>query len=324
MFLKKNRALLEMEKGRSSGYTLIEILFVITLLSILVYLIFSAYLNLGKEAKVQRITMQQERERANLQTYLRKIIGTIGFGVDIDKLKVVNVGCVDTNLANFKGANGTIGLAKDCEISGEPVHDRLYFRTLYGSGEKKAGCWWVVTNEGNLKSMAIDKFGAECNMAPGDLCVFLNFNKQFQGLTGCEDLTLCKNCFAFYYRNQSAGTPPEVFRIHLSSFGIDDISQRQRCAPNSAKLMLQREWNIQSETLFDCVGGLRFKLEPDITNPKYVTICLLLQVSGRFDAPAEVPNASRCGNFYETLPSYDWRYYRWKVVEEIIPLENLR
>ncbi|MFN3406908.1 MAG: type II secretion system protein [Caldimicrobium sp.] len=314
---------LEKVRGRFSGYSLIEILFVITLFSIVVYLIASAYLKLGKEAKVQRITIQQEREIGNLQVYLRKLLGSIGFGIEKDKLNVGNVGCTDNNLDNFRGQSAVIGIAKDCNVAGTPPHDRLYFRTLYGSGEEKAGCWWVVDKNRNFISKAVDKFGRACEVESNDQCIFFDYEKNNMGVGSCNDPSLCNQppCFAYYLRDQNSPTnPPEVFRIHLAKFEADDLSQWQRCANGSAKLMLQRQWNIDSNPLFDCVGGLRFKLEPDETNPRFLRVCLLLQVSGRFDAPVDVQNNSSCGSF---SIRDDWKYYRWRVIEEVIPLRNL-
>ena len=306
-----------------AGYTLIEILIVIALLAILVGIIFSTYRTFLSTHKEQSISAMKEMDLLELQIFLKKLIGSIGFGVDLAELKIGNVTCGDTNLNNFKNTNSTIGLITNCTISNGPNHDRLYFRSLYANDDDDAGCWWYIDPSGNKHTMGVNKYGASCN-TEGKICVFLDLYRSlltsntlcsaFPGLPG----------FLFFYKDASdSNNPPEVFRLHLSSFEADDIAQRQKCAPKTAKLMFQKE--ATSQPLFDCIGGMKFELiydNPSSPLPSAVRMCLLVQVSGRMSIKREVPLTSQCGAFQQADPA--WVYYRWRVIEEIIPLENLR
>jgi len=60
----------------------------------------------------------------------------------------------------------------------------------------------------------------------------------------------------------------------------------------------------------------------DINNLRAIRLCLLIQVGGRMDTPMDPPNGfEQCGNI--TI-NPEWRWYRWKLVEEDIPLRNIR
>lgn len=304
------------------GYTLIEILIVISLLGIFTGIIFSTYRTFISTHKEQSISAMKELDLLGLQIFLRKLIGSIGFGVDVDKLKVGNVTCTDDNLANFKNSNASIGWVNNCSISNGPNHDRLYLRSLFAPDSSSAGCWWYVDSSGGKQTMGVDKYGKPCD--PSDkICIFLDLNRNIGTNMPCSD-SPSQPGFLFFYKDASDTTnPPEVFRLHLSSFDNDDIAQRQKCAPKSGKLMFQKE--TVSQPLFDCIGGMRFQLiydNPSSQLPSAIRMCLIVQVSGRMSIKRTVPLNSQCGSFDQSDPS--WEYYRWRVIEEIIPLENLR
>jgi len=307
--------------NRLKGYTLIEILMVILLLAIFTGIVASTYRFFMQEGKSERVSVVREMDLLALQIYLRKLIGSIGFGIPAEQLKVWdNPRCTDGNLTNFKNSNTALGIAKNCPITNVPIHDRLYFRSLYATGAEEAGCWWVIDKTGSKRSMGVNKYGQSCNAIndPVARCVYLDFNRSSNKTVNCND-TLEAGLLFFYNNDSSA--PPEVFRLHLASFDSDDIAQRQICAPGTAKLMLQRELNRDSYPLFDCVGGLLF--EPmGGTSPTAIRYCMLLQVSGRMTTSREPPSSSTCGSF--TKASDEWSYYRWRVIEEVIPLENLK
>ncbi|MFN4132228.1 MAG: hypothetical protein ACK4GE_04010 [Caldimicrobium sp.] len=305
----------------SKAYTLVELLVVIFFLGLLSVFLISSYRSIIGEGKSTSVSTEREREFLALHNYLKKTLGSIGFGISREMLKVAGVNCIDNNLANFKAQNAVIGLAENCSLPNTPLHDRLYFRSLYAPGSLKAGCWWYIDPSGYTSSMGVDKWGKPCEIDQGDPCLFLDINKNLLSTENCNPPP-CKNCFAFYYNS----TSPQVFRLHLDEIGESDTSQRQRCAPKTGILKLQREYNILSHPLFDCVGGLRFELlySQNSTLPYAVRVCLLVQTSGKMNSPREIPNSSSCGAFYNTLPDPMWTYYRWSVVEEIIPLKNLQ
>jgi len=46
-----------------------------------------------------------------------------------------------------------------------------------------------------------------------------------------------------------------------------------------------------------------------------------MQVGGRMDTPMDPPNSfEQCGNI---VINNEWRWYRWKLVEEEIPVRNI-
>lgn len=310
------------------GYSLIELLIVIFFLAILSGFLFSSYITTLREEKSSFITMEKEREIIELQNFLRKIIGSIGFGITKDLLTTVSVDCTDNNLSNFKNALGVMGIAKDCYSSNVPTHDRLYFRSLYSTGKEKAGCWWVIEKDSKvIKTISSDKFINLCEINDNDdMCLFMDFNRNFIGWNKCNNTDYCstKFCLIFYYNSTNDAYTPQVFRLHLSKIEADDISQKQRCAPGSGKLMIQHEWNSRTFPIFDCIGGLKFQPVGTLPNnlPQALRICLLVQVSGRMNSRKAVPSSSSCGAFQVSNPS--WEYYRWRIIEEIVPLENLK
>lgn len=321
---------MKVNKVQALGYTLMELLMVIALVGILSGLIFSVYWNMLREHKSERVSVDKEREILNLQNYLRKLLGSIGFGVTAENLKIASVGCTDNNLSNFKNSNATLGLAENCNISGIPLHDRLYFRSLYATGSEKAGCWWIwwIMDPTGPKTMGVDKFGRNCIISAGDRCLFMTPNRNFLGNNFCNDTTTCSqrsnSCLIFYYNSTNDDMEtPSVFRLHLDSFDANDISQRQRCAPGSSKLVLQREWNLRAYPIFDCIGGMKFQLlqRSGENLPYALRLCLLVQVSGRMNSRRNLPSTTTC-----TFPlgNQEWLYYRWRIIEEIIPLENLK
>lgn len=305
-----------------SGYTLIEILIVFALIGILSGIIFSTYRVFLSTHKEKSISAMKEMDLLELQIFLKKLIGSIGFGVDLPKLKISNVFCDDTNLSNFKNTNSTIGLISNCTISNGPNHDRLYFRSLYANDDDDAGCWWYVDVAGKKHTMGVDKYGAPCD-PQGKVCIFLNLSRLILNNNIPCTVFPGQQGFLFFYKEAYSSNPPEVFRLHLSSFEEDDTAQKQKCAPKSGKLMFQKE--AISQPLFDCIGGMKFQLvyyNPSDSLPSALRMCLLVQVSGRTSTKSPVPLTSHCGEFQQG--DSDWEYYRWRVIEEIIPLENLR
>ncbi len=307
-----------MRNLKQSGYTLMEILFVITILGVLSALIVSTYYNFAKESRTQRISIQQSREIANLQNYLRKIIGSIGFGIRADYLKEAqNLNC--NNSQSFISQNASIGLASNCTTEGTK-YDELYFRSLYADGDKLAGCWWVVIQRERV-SMAVDKLGQDCVLPSNASCTVLGSNKEFMNIMQCNDPNPCGGetlCYLFYGPDQPNKS---AFRLYLSAYGSDsgDSAQKRKCAPGAAKLMLQ-QYDGTSQPFFDCVGGMKFQIEKTSHKIQGLWVCLLVQESGKMSTPIEVPIESACGNF-EVREA--WSFYRWRIIEEYIPLKNL-
>ncbi|MDW8295178.1 MAG: prepilin-type cleavage/methylation domain-containing protein, partial [Aquificaceae bacterium] len=106
----------------------------------------------------------------------------------------------------------------------------------------------------------------------------------------------------------------------------------RECAPQTFNL-IKHTRNDVAQPVTSCVGAFRVRYfdganyREDITNLgnlRAIRLCLLVQMGGRTGVGMEVPPFStNCGGSF-TLPTQDWRWYRWKVVEEDLLLENLR
>jgi type IV pilus assembly protein PilW len=52
---------------------------------------------------------------------------------------------------------------------------------------------------------------------------------------------------------------------------------------------------------------------------------MIVQVGGRQSVPDNPPNYSQAGGCDQfNYSNNDWRYYRWAVIEQVIPLMNIR
>lgn len=294
------------------GYTLIEILLVIGLLGLLSAFIITLYRDMVKETRRQKVEMSMEANILILQNYLRKLLSSIGFGVEAEKLKEIeNLQCSHT-LSDFNATNGTVGVASDCTTAEGVTYDKLFFRSLYAGGERRAGCWWICNPKG-ISSMSLDKWGNLCEISTGDECKILGPNKENFGVGSCEAASPCTEIRYYFFWGEE-----EVFTLYLEGYDLSD-SMGKRCAPKTAKLMLAGE-KTQPTPIFDCLGGLRFNLLKN-DGKTFLRMCLLAQVSGRRDAKEGVPLSSNCGSF--TKGDEEWEHYRWRVIEEIFPLMNL-
>jgi 23S rRNA (guanosine2251-2'-O)-methyltransferase len=132
----------------------------------------------------------------------------------------------------------------------------------------------------------------------------------------------------------------KIDSLNVSSAGVSDFAVRyylssanlpKECAPGTFNLLKQVSGDSTGRPIASCIAVFRVRyfdsqsysgVVDDINNLRAIRLCLLMQVGGRMDTPMDPPNGfEQCGDI-TTNP--EWRWYRWKLVEEDIPLRNIR
>jgi type IV pilus assembly protein PilW len=124
-------------------------------------------------------------------------------------------------------------------------------------------------------------------------------------------------------------------RTSINDFAVryylSNATLPKECAPGTFNLLKQVYGDAAQQPIASCVAVFRVRYFDgqgynttigDINNLRAIRLCLLMQVGGRMDTQMDPPNRfEQCGNI-TTNP--EWRWYRWKLVEEDIPLRNIR
>jgi len=115
-------------------------------------------------------------------------------------------------------------------------------------------------------------------------------------------------------------------RYYLSNANLP-----KECAPGTFNLLKQVNGDSTGQPIASCVAVFRVRYFDgqgyttnidDINNLRAIRLCLLMQVGGKMDTQMDPPNRfEQCGDI--TI-NPEWRWYRWKLVEEDIPLRNIR
>ncbi len=301
------------------GYSVVEILIVIAIMGILAGGILSAYRFIAKENVTRHLIAKQEQDVAVLINQLLKDVESAGFGVDIDT--------ISDNTAISSGS--------------------LKFPSLSSREEKWSGCW-AVLNSGNLTIQSKNFLGQDCqfpnawyvvidpvtkkNLCPANLNYLCN---DLRGMSG----------LAFYATQNDDYKYPQSFMV---TYTLKQTNLPKECARGTYNLIKTIGTPGQpgyqaNQPVISCVFPNGFKVRAgiqsggsviyqdslsssEIKNLKLFRICLILQVGASQDTPSVQPQfSSDCGGG----PSIDitwWnntgRWYRWKVVEQNIPLRN--
>ncbi|WP_333785370.1 type II secretion system protein [Thermocrinis sp.] len=297
------------------GMTLIELLVVIAITLILAGGIFYAYRTIVQQAITQSLVAKNEQDVETLLYQIRKDIATTGFGVPSNMLRFwPNPAC--GNLAGFASSNSTIGRVS-CGNS-----DEFYFVSLATREFTFSGCWWIVDNVGNINRQSRRWTFEECPSIPNtnsSLCLDL-VTKSL--LTACDP------------------SRPNTIIFETDGYSLDRFAVRyylrgtnlpKECAPNTFNLMKEISGDIP-QPVASCIAvfrvryydGVQYSENPpaDFRNLVAIRLCMLIQVGGRTGALIDPPNTfERCGSI-ATQPA--WREYRWRLIEEDIPLYNLQ
>jgi type IV pilus assembly protein PilW len=300
---------------RRKGITLVELLVVMVIVALSAGGIFFAYRSLVRETIRQSLFAKNEQDVEVLLTSLRKDLQGIGFGVPVNRLNVGTPAC--DGLTAFAGANTVLGIAFNCPSGG----DELYFLNLATRSFRNSGCWWVMDGSGNVATEGRRWTLENCPDRPPTGENLLCLDMASKAIANCNS----GNVLIFTMGNRTSIGDFAV-RYYLSSTNLP-----KECAPGTFNLLKQVNGDAVGQPIASCIAVFRVRYfdgqgyNPpinDINNLRAVRLCLLIQVGGRMDTPMEPPDRfEQCGDI---AINDEWRWYRWKLVEEDIPLRNIR
>ncbi|MFZ8863261.1 MAG: PulJ/GspJ family protein [Thermocrinis sp.] len=300
---------------RRKGITLVELLVVIAIVALSAGGIFFAYRSLVRENIRQSLFAKNEQDVEVLLTSLRKDLQGIGFGVPVDRLNLGTPAC--NGLTAFAGSNAVVGIAFNCPSGG----DELYFLNLATRSFRNSGCWWVRDGSGTLDTQGRRWTLEDCPNSPPAGERLLCLDVASKAVADCN----LPNILIFTMGDRTSINDFAV-RYYLSNTNLP-----KECAPGTFNLLKQVNGDAVAQPIASCVAVFRVRYFDgqsynttigDINNLRAVRLCLLMQVGGRMDTQMDPPNGfEQCGNI--TI-NPEWRWYRWKLVEEDIPLRNTK
>jgi type IV pilus assembly protein PilW len=300
---------------RRKGITLVELLVVIVIVAISAGGIFFAYRSLVRETIGQSLFAKNEQDAEVLLASIRKDLQGIGFGVPVNRLNVGTPAC--NGLTAFAGSNFVVGIASNCPSGG----DELYFLNLATRSFRNSGCWWVIDKSGNVTTQGQRWTLENCPNIPPTGENLLCLDMASRATTNCNS----SNTLIFTMGDRTSISDFAV-RYFLSNTDLP-----KECAPGTFNLLKQVNGDTVQQPIASCIAVFRVRYFDgqsyttninDINNLRAIRLCLLMQVGGKMDTPMDPPNGfEQCGNI--TINN-EWRWYRWKLVEEDIPLRNIR
>jgi len=300
---------------RRKGITLVELLVVIAIVALSAGGIFFAYRSLVRETIRQSLFAKNEQDVEVLLTSLRKDLQGIGFGVPVNMLNVGTPAC--NGLTAFSGSNSVVGLALNCPSGG----DEIYFLNLATRSFRNSGCWWVRDGSGTVATEGRRWTLENCPNSPPTGENLLCLDMASKATTNC----ISPNTLIF-----TMGDRTSINDFAVRYF-LNNTNLPRECAPGTFNLLKQVNGDAVAQPIASCVAVFRVRYFDgqgyngavgDINNLRAVRLCLLMQVGGRMDTPMEPPDRfEQCGNI---AINNEWRWYRWKLVEEDIPLKNIR
>jgi len=300
---------------RRKGITLVELLVVMVIVALSAGGIFFAYRSLVRETIRQSLFAKNEQDVEVLLTSLRKDLQGIGFGVPADRLNLGTPAC--NGLTAFAGSNSVVGIAFNC-LSG---NDELYFLNLATRSFRNSGCWWVIDWSGNVTTQGRRWTFENCPSIPPTGENLLCLDMASKATTSCNS----PNTLIFTMGDR-ASVGDFAVRYSLSNTNLP-----KECAPGTFNLLKQVYGDAVGQPIASCIAVFRVRYFDgrsynttisDINNLRAIRLCLLMQVGGRMDTQMDPPNRfEQCGDI--TI-NPEWRWYRWKLVEEDIPLRNIR
>jgi prepilin-type N-terminal cleavage/methylation domain len=302
---------------RRKGITLVELLVVMVIVALSAGGIFFAYRSLVRETIRQSLFAKNEQDVEVLLTSLRKDLQGIGFGVPVNRLNLNATAC--NGLTAFANSRSVVGLALNCP-SGSG-NDELYFLNLATRSFRNSGCWWVRDGSGNVgtEGRRWTLEGCPNNPPAGENLLCLDMASRAE-TADCN----APNTLIFTMGNRN------VIDDFAVRYFLNNTNLRE-CAPGTFNLLKQVNGDPVAQPIASCVAVFRVRYFDgqnynttigDINNLRAIMLCLLIQVGGRMDTEINPPNRfEQCG-LITTNP--EWRWYRWKLVEEEIPLRNIR
>ncbi|WP_028951042.1 PilW family protein [Sulfurihydrogenibium subterraneum] len=306
------------------GYTIIELLVVIALSLIIGAGFYTFYTTVVRENISKSSLAKKEQDVSIFVEQIIKDFQSIGFGVDYDKLKIKDgVGCdlsADNPVLTKCSTNNTVS-----------------FLSLASTDQVNSGCWGFIDINGKIKMYnSYDTLGRLCSDI-AEKYLILNTSKKLidssYSYNPSSPNTNYKNSYAFYIGNSNY---PNYFKV---KYYMDNTNLPKECAPGT--------YNLQKSTtttspIISCVLNFQIKyigidnnfydtftLDTDpyqnLKKLQGLKLCMIVQVGGRQSTPENPRNYTSnqgCASFdFSTNP--DWRYYRWVIIEQTIPLKNI-
>jgi type IV pilus assembly protein PilW len=299
---------------RRKGITLVELLVVIAIVALSAGGIFFAYRSLVRETIRQSLFAKNEQDVEVLLTSLRKDLEAIGFGVPVDRLNLGTPAC--NGLTAFAGSNSVVGIAFNCPSGG----DELYFLNLATRSFRNSGCWWIRGWHGSVITEGRRWTLENCpnSLPTGENLLCLDMASK--AVADCDS----PNTLIFTMGDRN-GIEEFAVRYYLSNTNLP-----KECAPGTFNLLKQVYGDAFGQPIASCIAVFRVRYYDgqnynttidDINNLRAIRLCLLMQVGGKMDTPMEPPNSfEQCGDI---AINPEWRWYRWRLVEEDIPLRNI-
>jgi type IV pilus assembly protein PilW len=299
---------------RRKGITLVELLVVIAIVALSAGGIFFAYRSLVRETIRQSLFAKNEQDVEVLLASLRKDLQGIGFGIPVDRFNLNATDC--DGLDTFADSDYVVSIAFDCPSGG----DELYFLNLATRSFRNSGCWWVRDGSGNVTTEGRRWTFENCPNSPPTGENLLCLDMASKTVADCNS----PNTLIFTMGDRS-GIEEFAVRYYLSSANLP-----KECAPGTFNLLKQVYGDAVEQPIASCIAVFRVRYFDgqsytanisDINNLRAIRLCLLMQVGGKMDTPMDPPNSfEQCGDI-ATNP--EWRWYRWRLVEEDIPLRNI-
>ncbi len=301
---------------RRKGITLVELLVVIAIVALSAGGIFFAYRSLVKETIRQSLFAKHEQDVEVLLTSLTKDLQGIGFGIPVDRLNIGTPNC--DKLDAFADSDSVVGIAFNC--LSESKSDELYFLNLATRSFRNSGCWWIRDSRGNVTTEGRRWTLENCPPTPPTGENLLCLDMASKASTGCNS----PNTLIFTMGDRN-GIEEFAVRYYLSNTNLP-----KECAPGTFNLLKQVYGDAVGQPIASCIAVFRVRYFngrsyttsiDDINDLRAIRLCLLMQVGGKMDTPMDPPNSfEQCGDI--TI-NPEWRWYRWRLVEEDIPLRNI-
>jgi type IV pilus assembly protein PilW len=299
---------------RRKGITLVELLVVIAIVALSAGGIFFAYRSLVRETIRQSLFAKHEQDVEVLLASLRKDLQGIGFGIPVDRLSVGTPNC--DGLDDFADSDSVVSIAFNCPSGG----DELYFLNLATRSFRNSGCWWIRDWHGNVTTEGRRWTLENCpnSLPTGENLLCLDMASK--AVADCDS----PNTLIFTMGDRASINDFAV-RYYLS-----DTNLPKECAPGTFNLLKQVYGDAFGQPIASCIAVFRVRYYDgqnynttidDINNLRAIRLCLLMQVGGKMDTPMDPPNSfEQCGDI---AINPEWRWYRWRLVEEDIPLRNI-